>query len=172
MPNERCQRRLHGMRLAQRFAPKFIVMGGYDCGRIEEIERRGRVDLKRDGKLMGRTDQLINITDRLALVERWTRWWLIILWVLDSQSDIPSLLNKKLQERANHCYHSRSMLAGTRLATTIRQGFQLQKRFIHPSRFQLHVPRANTWLAKLRFRPDGTPRSKLVGFGLGEYYPI
>ena len=70
MPNERCQRRLHRMRLAQRFAPKFIVMGGYDCGRIEEIERRGRVDLKRDGKLMGRTDQPFNITDRLAVVER------------------------------------------------------------------------------------------------------
>ena len=57
VPNERCQSRLHWMRLAQRFAPRFIVMGGYDCGRIKESERRGTIDLKRTENLMGRTDQ-------------------------------------------------------------------------------------------------------------------
>ena len=57
-------------------------------------------------------------------------------------------------------------------ATTIRRlgGFQFQKRFIHPSISQLQVlPRPNTWLAKLRFRADGEPRSKLIAFGFGEY---
>jgi len=55
----------------------------------------------------------------------------------------------------------------TRFAITIRQGSQLQRRFIHPSRSQLQTPQPNTWLAKLRFRPDGTPRSKLIAFGFG-----
>ena len=50
--------------------------------------------------------------------------------------------------------------AFTRAATTLIRGSQLQRRFIHPSRPQLHpIPRPNTLLAKLRFRADGEPRS-------------
>jgi len=53
----------------------------------------------------------------------------------------------------------------SRSATTIRQGSQFQRRFIHPSsrRFQ----RPNTLIAKIRFRADGKPRSKLIAVGFG-----
>ena len=47
---------------------------------------------------------------------------------------------------------------------------QLQRRFIFPSTSQSQfLPLPNTWLAKIRFRADGKPRSKLIGFGFGEY---
>ena len=58
----------------------------------------------------------------------------------------------------------------TRPAATLRRGSQLQRRFIHPLRPQLEAPpRPNTWLAKIRFRADGKPRSKLIALGFGEY---
>jgi len=45
---------------------------------------------------------------------------------------------------------------------------KLQRRFIFPSRSQLQaLPRPNTWLAKIRFRVDGKPRSKLIALGFG-----
>ena len=58
----------------------------------------------------------------------------------------------------------------TQPATTLRRDSQLQKWFIHPSRSQLQaLPRPNTlaWLAKIRFRADGKPRSKLIASGFG-----
>jgi len=67
----------------------------------------------------------------------------------------------------------RSMLVWRVVAlptTAIRRGFQIQRRFLHPSRSQLQLqtlPRPNTWLAKLRFRPDGEPRSKVIPLGFG-----
>ena len=67
---------------------------------------------------------------------------------------------------------SRSMLGRivTRPAATLRPGSQLQRRFIHPSRPQLEaLPRPNTWVAKIRFRADGKPRSKIIALGFGEY---
>ena len=58
----------------------------------------------------------------------------------------------------------------TRSATTLRRGFQLQRRFIHPSRLQLHeLPRPNTWVAKIRFRADGESRIALEYLHWGEY---
>ena len=64
----------------------------------------------------------------------------------------------------------------TRPATTIRRfqvgGSQLPRRFILPPRSQSQaLPRPNTWLAKIRFRADGKPRSKLIALGFGEYPP-
>ena len=52
---------------------------------------------------------------------------------------------------------------------------QLQRRFIPSSastttsESQLQAPRPNTWLAKIRFREDGKPRSKLIALGFGGY---
>ena len=69
---------------------------------------------------------------------------------------------------------SRSMLARrvvTRPATTLRLlgASQPQRRFIFPSRPHSQAPRPDTWLAKLRFRADGNPRTKSIGFAFGEY---
>ena len=84
--------------------------------------------------------------------------------------------NSDLYNQAVHVL-SQSMLARrvvTRPATTTRLlgASQLQRRFIFPSRSQLQAPRPNTWLAKLRFRADGKPRSKLIALGFGEYPPL
>ena len=57
-----------------------------------------------------------------------------------------------------------------RVVTRRLGGSQLQRQFIHPSISQLQaLPRPNTWLAKIRFRADGKPRSKLIALGFGEY---
>jgi hypothetical protein len=69
----------------------------------------------------------------------------------------------------------RSMLARRAVTRPATFRSQLQRRFIHPSTSttstsQLHaLPRPNTWLAKIRFRADGRPRSKEIALRLGEY---
>ena len=57
----------------------------------------------------------------------------------------------------------------SRPATTIRQGSQFHRRFIHPSRSLRRPQRTDTLIAKIRFREDGKPRSKLIAVGFGEY---
>jgi len=55
----------------------------------------------------------------------------------------------------------------TRPTTTLSRGFQLQRRFIHPSRPQLHeLPRPNNLIAKIHFRANGEPRSKRIASSL------
>ncbi|KAF8971930.1 hypothetical protein BDZ97DRAFT_1153950 [Flammula alnicola] len=58
--------------------------------------------------------------------------------------------------------------AVSRPATIVRRGLQAQRRPIHVSapRAQLQS-RASSLLAKIRFRADGKPRSRLVGFAFG-----
>jgi len=53
----------------------------------------------------------------------------------------------------------------SRPATTIMRVSQFQRRFIHPSSRRLQ--RQNTLIAKIRFRADGKPRSKLIAVGFG-----
>ncbi|KAF4612386.1 hypothetical protein D9613_004418 [Agrocybe pediades] len=50
-----------------------------------------------------------------------------------------------------------------------RQGLQNRARQLHvtPTRPQYYQPRGVSLLAKLRFRPDGKPRSRLVGVAFG-----
>jgi len=58
----------------------------------------------------------------------------------------------------------------SRSANIIRRGSQFQRRFIYPSislRRAQALPRPNTLIAKIRFRADGQPRSKLIAVGFG-----
>ncbi|KAH9486095.1 hypothetical protein JR316_0000159 [Psilocybe cubensis] len=56
-----------------------------------------------------------------------------------------------------------------RPATLIRQGPQIPRRSLHSSlpRPQLYQQRGGSLLAKLRFRADGKPRSRLMGATIG-----
>jgi hypothetical protein len=59
-------------------------------------------------------------------------------------------------------------------AATLRS--QLQRRFIPSSTSTTSgsplQARPNTWLAKIRFREDGKPRSRLIALGFGEQLPL